>query len=112
NMKRVDWNKAPAIHQKFVDLNGKTEQQELIAAVTGKQIQVSLIMAGAASETTYLLQSADNSIFPLLMSAGGGLVKISAAGSLFATNEGEALNVTLSEDPGANSGIYLQYKYV
>lgn len=108
-IKEFDWPVSnSSLIPVYISLNGETGQVELVAAVADKQIQVEGIMAGANTSTVYLLQSADNSIFPLLMSSGGGLVK--QGKPLFATNEGEALNVTLSGDPGANSGIYLQYR--
>jgi len=97
------------LHQKFVDLNGKSTQVELVAAVVGKQIWGKRLMIGANAEVTYTLQSANKTIFPFLMSVGGGVIRSAESGCLFATNEGEALNITPSADPGAGSGIYLQY---
>ena len=108
-IKEFDWSVSEStLIPVYIPLSGETGQVELVAAVANKQIQGVGIMAGANTSTVYLLQSANNSIFPLLMSAGGGLVK--RGKPLFATNEGEALNVTLSGDPGVNSGIYLQYR--
>ena len=104
-------NTTAAMYHASVSLSGLTSA-EIVAASSGKQIQVLAIVVSSDTATTVTLKSGSNVILPLVMGASGGLFEQSSNMELplIATDGTGSLNVTLSSAP-TTAGIYVIYRY-
>ena len=101
----------PVIVQKYVTLSNG--DNELVAAISGYQIQVMAMVLSSNLAGTFTLETGDDTICPFPLTAGPGLFRHAGSNSdrpLFAGNSGENLNMAVSSSPSV-AGIYLQYRY-
>ena len=112
SQKRSDALKPGELYQDFISLASLNGQKALVAAQTGKQIQVVALTLASSKASKFLLQSANDTIAQISFAGAETLVFSGAHydSIIYATSKAEALNITCTDSPTA-AGVYVQYRY-